>query len=206
MKKFLPILAITFSLLSTQSNATGVFIGADALYSQARNQVKTSSSAASNPSNGDVQTANKFNYGLNAGIRFDLLGFLASGEIFYDNLNTSAKNFALNSGANGGGDNFNLQNRYGVKLNAGFAILPKVTPFLTYGLANVRYSAAAAASSIAKSEIAPLYGIGLMIDLPLNFSIKASYDYQLLNLRYANDSAKVKTALGVGRVGVVYKF
>ena len=205
MKKFLPILATTFCLISSQSNATGVFIGADILHSQARNQVK-SSSDTSGPKNGDVKTADKLNYGLNAGVRFDLLGFLASGEIFYDNLDISAKNFALNSGANGGGDNFSLQNRYGVKLNAGFAILPKVTPFLTYGFANVRYSSSAASSSVVKSEMAPLYGLGLLIDLPLNFSVKASYDYQLLNLRYANDSAKVRTVLGVARVGVVYKF
>jgi len=205
MKKLLPIFATTLSLLSTQSNATGLFIGADSLYSQARNQVKSSSDASA-PNNGDVKSANKFDYGINAGLRFDLLNFLAFGEVFYDNLNVSAKNFALNSGANGGGDNFNLQNRYGVKVNAGFAILPKVTPFLTYGFANVRYSSSAGSSSITKSEMAPLYGIGLMVDLPLNFSVKASYDYQLLNLRYANESAKVRTSLGVARLGVVYKF
>lgn len=205
MKKILPILATTFSLLSTQSNATGFFIGADALYSQARNQVKNSSDT-SGPNNGDVKSASEFNYGINAGLRFDLLNFLAFGEVFYDNLNTTAKNFALNSGVNGGGDNFNLQNRYGAKLNAGFAILPKVTPFLTLGVANVRYSSSAASSSVTKSEMAPLYGVGLMVDLPLNFSVKASYDYQLLNLRYANESAKVKTGLGVAKIGVVYKF
>ncbi len=207
MKKFLAIFCSTL-LISFSANATGFFIGADALFASAKHKAK-SVEESGNPRNLDKQDADKFNYGVNAGVRFDFLNLLASGELFYDKIDTSSRNFALIDSDNNNQDSIEIKDRYGAKLNVGFAILPKVTPFLTYGLTKVSYSSKILSdnNSVTKSEFTPLYGLGLLIDLPFTgLSAKASYDYQNIDMRYAQDGAKIKTHLGVAKLGVVYNF
>lgn len=206
MKKLLVIFCAIF-LFSTAANATGFFVGGDALFSNARHQSKNSSQV-SGPQNGNVKESNNPAYGVNAGYRFDLLALLVSGEIFYDRLNTSSKGFSLANGASNNNDSIELKDRYGAKANLGFAILPKVTPFLTYGLANVGYSNQVLSSShsLAKSELTPLYGVGILFDLPFDISLKAAYDYQSFNTQYGDSSSKIRTHLGVARLGLIYNF
>jgi|GEM_PF-2444964 len=206
MKKFLSVFCTTL-LISTNSHAMGLFFGADALFANSQHSAKNISTI-SGPKNGDSQAANKFNYGVNAGFRLDVLNLLASAELFYDNLQTSSQNFTSINNQTNNGDSININNRYGTKANVGFAILPRVTPFLTYGLANVNYSSnvLSANSSLTKSELTPLYGVGLLIDLPLGFSAKASYDYQQFNMSSATSNSKIQTHLGVARLGVIYNF
>ncbi len=186
-------------IAASSAYATGAYVGVDGLYAQTRHKVANFSSSPG-PQNGDVKEVDKFGYGLNAGVRFDLLNLLASAEAFYDKLDTSSKDFGAANGAAAGG-NVAIDNRYGAKLNLGFAILPRVTPFLTYGLANVRYDGNVMDS---KTKMSSLYGIGLLVDLPMGWSVKAAYDYQKLNTNYAE--AKVRTHLGVARLGVIYNF
>ena len=194
-------------LIASSANATGLFVGADALFANSRHQAKNSSTT-SGPKNGDVQDAEKFNYGVNAGVRVDLLNFLVSAEAFYDNIETSSHDFIAFDGSVKGQDSMKINNRYGVKANVGVAFLPRVTTFLTYGLANVNYSSvvASSGSSVRQEELSPIYGVGLLIDLPFGISAKASYDYQSFDARYALDSAKTRVHLGVARLGVVYNF
>jgi len=189
-------------LASSSSYATGVFIGVDALHGNAKHTAKNPSTTTG-AQNGDVQKSNNFNYGVNAGVRLDVLNLLASAEIFYDNLNTSSKSFASNQ-ANSG--KINIDNRCGAKVNLGFAIFPRVTPFITYGLANVRYGSNFAAANASDSKLVPLYGVGLLVDLPAGFSVKAAYDYQQFNTHLADGTSKVNNHLGVARVGLVYNF
>ncbi len=207
MKIFSAIFCAAF-LISSPSYATGLFIGADALFANAHHQAKNSSTD-SGPNNGSVQQSDKMGYGVNAGVRADLLTLLASAELFYDKLDTSTRNFESTSGEINNSDSIAIKNRYGVKGNIGFAILPKVTPFLTYGLANVQYGnqVLSSGNSVSKSEFAPLYGLGLLIDLPFTgLSVKAAYDYQQFNMKSAQEGAKIRTHLGVARLGVIYNF
>jgi opacity protein-like surface antigen len=200
MKKFLIIFCAAF-LASTVSNATGLYVGADLLQSMAKSTAKNSSLLG--PQNGDVVKQNQqMNYGVNAGFRLDVLNLLASVEGFYDNLNNRSQSF--NSTTSGGKINFD--NRYGARANLGFAILPRITPFITYGLSRLEYSAGVNASS--SSKMGSLYGVGLLVDLPLGFSVKAAYDYQPLDLRYqdVNGSNKMRTHLSTARIGVAYNF
>lgn len=206
MKKFLIVCATT-ALLSSPSYATGFFVGADLLRASAKHQAKNSSTT-SGPQNGEEQGANKMGYGVNAGFRFDFLTLLASGELFYDNINTSSKNFKQTSGQSSASDSIAINNRYGVKANVGFSIFPRITPFLTYGLTNISYSSDVLSNnqSITKTELTPIYGIGLLIDLPLGISAKASYDYQQFNASYASSGSKINTHLGVAKLGLIYNF
>ncbi|MBP7710143.1 MAG: outer membrane beta-barrel protein [Rickettsiales bacterium] len=192
-------------LLSSQSYALDFFVGFDALHASAGHEAVNSSSA-SGPKNGDVKDSDKVNFGLNTGVRVDFLNLYASGELFFDNLNTTTKSFDLNSGASNSGNEINLDNRYGAKANAGFAIFPRVTPFLTYGLAGVNYKSSTSTYAISNSELTPLYGAGILVDLPLGVSLKASYDYQSFNMRYAESGSKIKTHLGVAKLGLIYNF
>lgn len=203
MKYFL---AIIFILIPLSSNATGLFIGADLLQANARHEANNTGS--SGPKNNDVAESDNVNYGLNAGVRFDLLTLLASVELFYDNLNTSSRNFNQIDGTINNQDRIELKNRYGAKINAGFAILPRITPFITYGLTKVSYSSNVLSSnnSLSKTELTPLYGIGLLVDLPLGITAKASYDYQKIDMKYAGGGAKINTHLGVAKLGLVYNF
>ncbi len=207
MTKTFSLIFCIITLLSSQSYATGIFVGADALFATASHRA-INSSVVSGPKNGDYKDTDKINYGINAGLRFDLLNFYASAEAFFDDLRTSSKNFESNSGQISVGDRIKLNNRYGVKANAGFAIFPRVTPFLTYGLSSVSYSSNVSSdhNSISKSELTPIYGVGLLVDLPFDISAKLSYDYQQFNMQYAESGSKIRTHLGVTKLGLIYNF
>jgi len=204
--KIFSIVFCSALLLSSQSYAIGFFVGADALLATAKHDV-TNSSTTSGPENNDSKSDNKLNYSVNTGVRFDLLNLYASGELFYDNLKTSTSSFNSNSPSSNS-DNIELDSRYGAKANLGFAILPKITPFITYGIAGVNYSNKAPSTYhlISNSNLTPLYGAGLLVDLALGFSVKASYDYQSFDIHYAESGSKNKTHLGVAKVGVIYNF
>ncbi|NBV06874.1 MAG: porin family protein [Proteobacteria bacterium] len=207
MKKLSAIFC-TALIFSNAANATGFYVGADALVADANHKAKNISTT-SGPKNNDKQGDTKLNYGVNAGFRIDLLNLYGSAELFYDNLQTSARNFQSSAEQiSSDGSSTELKNRYGAKANLGFAILPRITPFITYGLTNVNYSSNVFSSnqSISKSKLTPLYGAGLILDLPFGVSLKASYDYQQFNIRYAESGSKIKTNLGVAKLGVIYNF
>ncbi len=203
MKKITLICALLMAIPSF-ANATGPFVGADALFSNVRYEAKNSVPSA--VIDGDVKKDTSFNFGANAGYRFDFLILMASGEIFYDSINATSRNFTLSASQNDGGS-IQIDNRYGAKVNVGLAALPYVRPFLTYGFANVQYKNNQLANSVAKSELKPLYGVGLLIDLPFSgLSAKASYDYQQFDMKYAVAGTESKVHLGVAKLGVIYNF
>lgn len=207
MKKLFLIFCTT-CLFSAPSYATGLFIGGDVLFANAQYKAKNNSSSLG-PKNGDITDADNLNYGINAGVRVDLLSLLVSGEVFYDNLEVSAQNFKSTTHKIHTSDNIELKNRYGVKANIGMAILPKITPFVTFGMSKVSYGSNVYSSgnTLSKSELSPLYGVGVLVDIPfIDISVKASYDYQNLNMNYAESGAKIRSHLGVAKLGVIYNF
>ena len=199
MKEIFTIFCLAF-LVSNSANAANLFVGADALYSTSRHKVKNSQGNTVN--DGAVSKGNEYSYGFNAGVRQDLLLWFGSLELFYDNINANSKSF---DSPNNNGDKLKINDRYGVKFNVGMAIFPKISPFLTLGAANVRYDINGI-SSANKSEFAPLYGLGVMLDLPLNISLKLSYDYQQFKASLPDNSAKFATHLGVAKLGLIYNF
>lgn len=206
MKKLFLIFCTTF-LFSAPSYATGFFVGGDVLFANAQYKAKNNSTALG-PKNGDIKDADNLNYGINAGFRLDVLSLLVSGEVFYDNLEISAQNFKSTTNQINISDNIKLKNRYGVKANIGMAILPKITPFVTFGMSKVSYESNVYSSgnTLSKTELAPLYGVGILVDLPLDISVKASYDYQNLSMNYAESGSKIRSHLGVAKLGVIYNF
>jgi opacity protein-like surface antigen len=206
MKKLLAIFTASL-LLAKSAQATGFYVGVDALQASSKSVVKNYS-AISDLKNGGSKKDNSITYGANAGFRLDVLNLLAAAELFYDDINISAKNFESADAQKSSSNRSNLKNRYGAKANVGFAILPRITPFLTYGLTSVNYSSKALSNnnSFSKSQLTPLYGIGLLVDLPFGISAKASYDYQQLKTSFAGEGAKIKTNLGVAKIGVIYNF
>lgn len=197
MKKLLPIFCAIILLSSPAQASSGIFIGLDSIYSISRNEADNSSSSL-DPQDDSLTKADSEGYGANLGVRFDPLFLFASAEVFYEKLNSSTRGFQQNT--SGIGPNLRLNDRYGAKANIGITTLPWVTPFITYGMANLSYS-----SDVSKRKTAPLYGIGILFDVPLtDLSIKAAYDIQNLDLNY--QSAQSKTTLGVAHLGLTYTF
>jgi opacity protein-like surface antigen len=207
MKKIITAAVISF-LATSSAKAVDLYVGLDGLFTNATYKA-ISSNASGGPKNGDKQDGDALSVGGSAGLRFDLLNLMVSAETFYDHLDVSARSFEVNGSGVNSSDSINVNYRYGAKANVGFAILPRITPYLTYGMANVNYSnkLVSTGQSVGNSEIAPLYGVGLMVDLLMGFSVRASYDYQALNIRSAEGSdSKIKAHLGVAKLGVTYRF
>ncbi|MBU6140138.1 MAG: hypothetical protein KGP29_01080 [Proteobacteria bacterium] len=197
MKKLTSIFCALILLSSQAQAASGPFIGIDALHSQARNKADNSS-LLSGPQNDAKSNGNNEGYGANLGFRLDPLFLFASAEVFYERLNSSSRGFSQSNA--GTGPNVEINDRYGAKANLGFTILPWLTPFLTYGVANVKYG-----TDVSNRRTAPLYGVGILFDIPLtNFSVKAAYDIQRFDAHYQNGQSQ--SQLGVARLGVTYVF
>jgi opacity protein-like surface antigen len=207
MKKLLATFCAIF-LVSSSASATGFFVGADVLQANASHKAINPTNSSSGPQNQAKQDGDRPNYGLSTGIRADVLNLMVSGELFYDSLNTVAGDFPKTDGAVYLSDNIKLKDRSGVKANIGFAILPKITPFVTFGAASVTYQSNVHSSGAtkSKSEMTPLYGVGILLDLPFGVTAKASYDYQKFDMRYAQAGSKIETTLGVAKLGLIYNF
>ncbi len=196
MKKITLIICALFFISSQASAGFGLFAGLD--YLNAKSINKALNNSLSGPTSGNKTDDSSSGYGINAGVRFDPLSFYFSGEVFYENLNSSASGFTQNNQSQGA--NIGLNERFGTRGNVGFTILPWLTPFVTYGVARVKYDA-----DQSSWEEAPLYGAGIIFDIPAtNFSVKAAYDLQRIKFPYKN--AQSKTNLSVARVGVSYTF
>lgn len=186
--------------ISTQAYATsGVFVGVDGLRTHARHEA-SNSSILLGPQGGSKSKSEDYGYGANLGVRFDPLFLFVSAELFYDRLNSSSKGFPQNLTGTAG-HRIDMDERYGAKGNVGLTILPWFTPFVTYGVASVKYQ-----TDISKRETAPLYGVGIMFDIPLTgVSIKAAYDMQKIdNVNYQNGHSDSR--LGVAHLGLIYTF
>ncbi len=199
----LQISAITvlFFLMSIPANATGIYVGGDLVQSYAVHQMQDLNSRPSS-NNGKIQDADAVGYGVNAGFRLNLPLLVGFAEMFYDKIGTSSTAFESNSR-----DRIEINDRYGAKLNAGFSIFPRTSLFVGYGFANVSYNNLfySTGQSLGKSEMAPIYSVGLLVDLLMGISLRASYDHQSLHLRYG-DEVRNKTQLGTAKLGVMYSF
>ena len=129
----------------------------------------------------------------------------AKPELFYDNLDSDSKvkptYRAFPTPTSPAID------RYGAKINAGINLLPGISTFATAGLANVRNKNGNNAFDNKNdlSEFTPIYGVGLMVDLPMGITAKASYDYQDLKSQQT-DNNRNKDYLGTSKIGVIYNF
>jgi opacity protein-like surface antigen len=206
MKKILAITAIAL-LFASPANATGVFIGADALHSTAKHEAENDDPAFG-PEDRQVREDDRFGHGFNAGVRFDLALLMASVEGFYDYLDVNSRTFDDVTGSAGGGDEIiRIKDRYGAKLNLGIAILPHFIPFVTVGYSTLRYKNTLSGETKERSESEPLVGAGILIDLPLGITLKAAYDYQRFETPHPGTTdAKIRTHLGVARIGLIYNF
>ena len=195
MKRILTIFCATL-LISTQANASGFFIGADSLRNHALHKADNSSLLLGPEDDNKVEQTDG-GFGGSLGFRVDPLFLFVSGEVFYDRLNSSSKGFEQIIVGNG--PRIEIDERYGAKANVGITILPWITPFVTYGVTRVSYE-----TDVSKWKIAPIYGVGILVDLPLDITLKAAYDIQKFDLPYQN--SKSETTLGVARLGLIYNF
>lgn len=215
MKKFLILCTFlcAFFTSALASAKEGTYVGADVLWSNAKHKYSNLLYGDNDSLNGAKVDSDDLGFGLNLGYKTNLTfgsfekGFVAP-EIFYDYLNNSSKDFAYTSGSIYRQDSASINSRYGAKLNVGYEILPKLSGFVNFGVANVDYDTRWPSSgrSYGASKIAPIYGVGLSYNLTDNWAMRASYDYQRFNTKYVNEGLRDKVTLGVLKVGAAYSF
>lgn len=158
--------------------------------------------------------------GHDIGIGFNLGSKLYSGdaffatELFYDYLNSKTKDFFATQpnvtpgGPTYGKDRLVLNQRYGVKFNAGYRIHKNLDIFGTVGLGKADFAVEykSEGNQFKADDISPIYGFGLLYDLKENLSVKAAYDYQALKMQYVLPGPADNITLQTLRVGLIYSF
>lgn len=118
----------------------------------------------------NIQKNSRYNYGTNFGYKIDEENLRGSAEVFYGGTEVSTRNLVVpDSKVN----KVELENRYGAKFNAGYAIKNGVTPFVSVGVANIRQNQKGLDSdAYSQYELTPTYGVGLVVEFPLSTSSK----------------------------------
>ena len=223
MKKIYIISAVLFSLFATAAAEAkdGAYVGGDLALSNAVYRYKNkNNSTASADTNAQYKIDGEgIGFGLVAGYKKSLnqKTFVAP-ELFYDYLNTSTKSYFHNyndtaGGFNAANDTMDLRSRYGIKANFGYNLTDKFSPYVTLGLAQVQYinrwpseASFGVATTEAKIETAPIYGIGALFSVNDNWSVKTEINQQKLHLQYFDDRGTSNVTLRVLKVGAVYNF
>lgn len=207
MKKTLSLLAVTSAIfLSSKANAQdGVYVGADAIFSNA--SYKYQSTQSSSPSQSKID-GNGVGVGVTLGYKKFFNNFFTAPEIFYDYLNSSTRDYYKTSG-NFKQDSLELRSRYGAKLNLGYNFTEKFSSYATYGLATVDHVDNFPSDSFSqgKWKTSAIYGLGATISFMDNWAFKAEFNTQRFNVPYSYDAGTVsKIRLNTLKTGLAYSF
>jgi len=159
-------------------------------------------------------------------------GFFVSPGLFYDRVGTEIKNSSSVDGQDGSSE-LNVDNRYGVKLDAGYDISDNFSAYLTGGVSYVSYVnkvgttfddgevSDSSSSKNSKNVLSPFYGAGLTYKISKDVALFAEYTMQNFDVKnkaaastgdfagtgFADiDAGKTKSKLNIARVGVAYHF
>ncbi len=144
-------------------------------------------------------------FGVNAGFKIGIDYAFIAPEIFYDQLNNSAKDFFPTYNP---ASKINVVNRFGMKMNMGYNIYDRLDFFVIAGIADVKYAMKfrTEQSSYAVYKLAPIYGLGLSCDLNDNLALKFTYDRQVFNAQYLYEGLRDKITLEVFKLGFAVNF
>jgi len=208
MKKLsLALIAAGVFVASNANAKDGAYVGVDVLRSSAKHTYVDK--RISNPKDGDTSTDNgSIGFGLNAGYKVSFDKAFIAPEVFYDYLNSSAKDFYNGDGAEYANDRMKINYRFGAKLNLGYTFVPGFSGFVNAGLSDLRstYNWNDTGQSRGVMKLGMVYGLGFAYDLNEKWTIRTSFDRQNLNLQYVTEGRRDKVRLDVLKVGLVYNF
>lgn len=207
MKIFSTIFLTALMAASIASAKEGLYVGVDYLGVEANHQY--TAHVNQGPEN-DKSSQNSSGFGLNVGYKAVVANKMyVAPEIFYDHLNSIADDFYVAQGAEPSSSKLKLKDRYGAKINFGYEIISKTNLFVNLGLARNNYQQNWDSSENQRnssSVLAPIYGVGISLDLTNNLSAKFAYDRQSFTVRYLDNGFRDKINLDVFRVGMAYSF
>ena len=192
MKKFaiLATLLISLSSFSAFAKTSGNYAGIDIIYSEVKlDQASTSS----------IGSGDQISVGVNYKYAFNFNNFFVAPGVFFDYTNIRAK--ASNN------DEWDLDFRYGAKVDLGYDITDKFAAFVNIGLANNHYDAKyiVSGTKTSDSKIEELYGIGVKYSATDDIDVGLSYEFSNLNVKDPLNNT-VKFDLEVVRLGISYNF
>lgn len=208
MKKNLSLIIVSLILLTSKANAKdGIYVGADLLASHAKYKFDSLYSVGEErriDSNYDIGV------GVSAGYKKSFNKFFVTPEIFYDYLNSRARDYHHNI-VPYGQDTMEIRSRYGSKANFGYDFTNKFSAYLGYGVAMVDHldNFPSVNDSRGKWQTAAIYGIGSIYNINDNLGIKTEFNSQRFNTRYQyyeGPSTTSKVRLNVLKVGMIYSF
>ncbi len=200
MKKFLALLIIASSFISTQvfAKTKGHYVGASILQNSVTNEYRnTSSSIAYKP---DFKESN-WGYGVSYKYALNSNDFFIAPELFFDNINNNTKDvLAINS-------------RYGAKINFGYDFSDKIAIFFGTGAANVDYKinwdSINKASNNQKTSL--IFAIGANYYAYKNVAINLEFNSQMLEIEaygenLANPINQINSKINILKIGASYHF
>lgn len=214
--------AATLPLTESLARTSGNYVSIDlhkALVGNSRMTNGADSDYHDEDSNTGLGVAYKYavNLGDYTDLKYSNRLFVAPG-IFFERIGTSAS--AGPTLPSGDSQRFNMQNRYGVKMDLGYDLNEYISPYLTGGLSYSGYSSSDPNATNSTPAIAQIfrgskpgwfYGIGLTTKLCNNFSLAFEYNTQSLtvkNLRYYNgvSNEKTRARIDLYKVALIYNF
>lgn len=154
---------------------------------------------------GAVSSGKSFGFGVNAGFKVGIDYAFIAPEIFYDQLNNSAKDFFPIKNPD---STIYVSNRFGMKMNFGYNVYDRFDIFVMAGVADVKYNVnfRTDQSSRGVYKMSPIYGVGLSYDMNDNLALKFTYDRQKFNAQYFYEGLQDKITLDVFKVGLAVNF
>ena len=182
-------LLISLSSVSAFAKTSGNYAGIDLIYSEVElDQTSTST----------IRSGDQVSVGVNYKYAFNFDNFFVAPGVFFDYTNIGAK--ASN------GDEWDLDFRYGAKIDLGYDITDKFAAFVNVGAANNHYDARyTSGSKTSDSKLEALYGIGVKYSATDDIDVGVSYEFSNLNVKDPLNNT-VKFDLEVVRLGVSYNF
>ena len=211
MKKFLVASAIIATLATASASAKdGAYVGFDINTSNVENKFQNRINKMDPDNNNNIKADHdSIGFGLNAGYKIGFNQAFVAPELFFDYLNNSGKQsgYELDMASNKN-DRFEINNRYGAKVNLGYNFTEKFNGFVNLGLANTRYAVNSESIKLSKgaSKLAPIYGLGVAYNINDKWTTKLSYDRQKFNAGEVLEGYRNITTITVVKVGLAYNF
>jgi outer membrane autotransporter protein len=230
-------IASIFTTSVSLAKTSGSYLGIDVVGVNAQHQYKDGNTTIAGYSNfgGEVTPVKSFSdlaigYGANYKYAFSFNKLLAeplnrifiAPEIFFEKLETKAKNHDGAFSRVSLDESASLHSRYGAKINFGADIADKFAAYLTGGVGIVSYTIDWKGSTVngydkttSGSQLGFLMGAGMAYEISKNFIISLEYSRETLNLKapegiyFGNQESNrlsVRTKLDVVKLGAAYHF
>lgn len=211
MKKILITATIIGSFLSSVAHAKteGNYVGLNIIKSKVEAQKLTIAGTSYTNNQGFlVQDESQVSLGLNYKHAFNFDGiYIAPGAFFdYTNVNTNGQ---VNGGAT---TTFDLDYRYGLRVDLGYDITNELAAYVHAGIANNIYantwSFNGNSSNTSNNDVATTYGVGLKYSVTNNVDVNLEYEVSEfdMDMALATNQGTQEFDLNVLRVGVGFKF